>query len=51
MDVQDHRIQGCRECMACKKGTSELCSISDANGLLRRMVAADLVLFAAPVFC
>ena len=30
----------------------ELCSISDdANELYRRMVAADLVLIAAPIFC
>lgn len=51
-NIQDHRIQGCGECMACKKGTIELCSISDdANGLYRRMVAADLVLIAVPVFC
>ncbi len=38
--------------MACKKGTVELCSIDDdANGLFRRMAAADLTLVAAPVFC
>jgi multimeric flavodoxin WrbA len=51
-NIVDYRVQGCGECMACKKGTIELCSISDdANGLYRRMVAADLVFFAAPVFC
>jgi len=51
-NILDYRVQGCGECMACKKGTSELCSIGDdANGLYRRMVAADLVLIAAPVFC
>ena len=50
--IVDYRVQGCGECMACKKGTIELCSIGDdANGLFRRMVAADLVLIAAPVFC
>ena len=44
-NILDYRVQGCGECMACKKGTSELCSIGDdANGLYRRMVAADLVL-------
>jgi multimeric flavodoxin WrbA len=48
----DYRVQGCGECMACKQGTFELCSIDDdANGLFRRMAAADLVLVAAPVFC
>jgi multimeric flavodoxin WrbA len=51
-NISDHRVQGCGECMACKKGTIELCSIGDdANALFRRMVAADLVLIAAPVFC
>ncbi len=51
-DILDYRVQGCGECMACKRGTIELCSINDdANGLFRRMVAADLVLIAAPVFC
>jgi multimeric flavodoxin WrbA len=38
--------------MACKKGAVELCSIDDdANALFRRMVTADLVLIAAPIFC
>ena len=51
-NILDYQVQGCGECMACKKGTVELCSIGDdANGLFRRMVAADLVLIAAPVFC
>jgi multimeric flavodoxin WrbA len=51
-NILDYRVQGCGECMACKKGTVELCSIGDdANDLYRRMVAADLVLIAAPVFC
>ena len=51
-NILDYHVQGCGECMACKKGTVELCSIGDdANGLYRRMVTADLVLIAAPVFC
>ncbi len=50
-NILDYRVQGCGECMACKMGTVELCRIGDdANGLLQRMVAADLVLIAAPVF-
>jgi multimeric flavodoxin WrbA len=48
----DYNVKGCGECMACKRGTIELCSIGDdANTLFRQMVAADLVLFAAPIFC
>jgi multimeric flavodoxin WrbA len=51
-NILDYSVSGCRECLACKKGTVELCSIDDdANALFRRMVAADLVLIAAPVFC
>ncbi len=51
-NILDYHVQGCGECMACKKGTVELCTIGDdANALYRRMVAADLVLIAAPVFC
>ena len=50
--ILDYAVQGCGECMACKRGTVELCSIDDdANALFRRMAAADLVLIAAPVFC
>ncbi len=52
IDIIDHRVDGCVECLACKKGGIELCSIhDDANGLFRRMAEADLVLIAAPVFC
>ncbi len=51
-NILDYKVQGCGECMACKKGTVELCSIGDdANALFRRMAAADVILVAAPVFC
>ena len=51
-NILDYHVQGCGECLACKKGAVELCSIDDdANALFRRMAAADLVLIAAPVFC
>ena len=51
-NILDYSIRGCGECLACKKGAVELCCIDDdANALFRRMVAADLVLIAAPVFC
>ncbi len=51
-NILDYSIRGCGECLACKKGAVELCSIDDdANALFQRMVATDLVLFAAPVFC
>lgn len=51
-NILDYRVEGCSECMACKKGTVELCSIpDDANALYQQMVAADLTIVAAPVFC
>ncbi len=50
-NILDYRVQGCGECMVCKEAI-ELCSLGDdANDLYRRMVAADLVLVAAPIFC
>lgn len=52
IDIVDHSVGGCIECKACKKGHIELCGVADdANELFRRMAAADVVLFAAPVFC
>jgi len=52
VNVAELSIAGCRECNACKKGQIDFCSIrDDAIGVFRRMVAADAVLFAAPVFC
>ncbi len=51
-NILDYDVQGCGECMSCKKGTVELCSIADdANALYRRMATADLVLIASPIFC
>jgi multimeric flavodoxin WrbA len=52
VDIIDRHVDGCTECMACKKGKIELCSLrDDGNDLFRQMAAADLVLLAAPVFC
>ena len=52
VNVVDYDLGGCRECLTCKKGGPDLCLIDDdANGLFLRMVEADLVLIAAPVFC
>jgi multimeric flavodoxin WrbA len=52
INILDYDVGGCGECLGCKKGKAELCLIEDdANDLFRRMVAADIVLLAAPVFC
>ena len=51
-NVVDYRVAGCVECYSCKSGDAELCAIDDgANGLYRRMIEADAVLLAAPLFC
>jgi multimeric flavodoxin WrbA len=52
LNILDYAVAGCMECMACKRGKAELCAVEDdGNEVLRRMVAADLVLIAAPLFC
>ncbi len=50
--ISDYAIAGCRECNACKEHTVALCSIvDDGIPLLRDIMAADMLLLAAPVFC
>lgn len=53
VNVAEHRISGCRECLICRDGECELCAIEgdDANRILQQMVEADLLLLASPMFC
>ena len=53
VNILDCVVGGCRECLVCKKGgTDTLCAVEDdAIAIFGRMAEADLVLFAAPVFC
>lgn len=55
IDVVEHRIQGCQECWICRgeaRSREALCEIDDdANGILRRMTASDVIVLATPVFC
>ena len=52
VNILDYNVAGCRECLVCKKGGTELCAVGDdAIGLFERMANSDLVLIAAPVFC
>ena len=52
INILDYNVGGCRECLACKRGGAKLCALDDdAVGIFQRMANADLVLFAAPVFC
>jgi len=51
-NMVDYDVDGCIECYACKGGDADLCAVEDdANGLLQRMLDADLVIMAAPLFC
>lgn len=52
-DIADHHVKGCGACWVCKEGSTDLCAVEDddANALLQRMIEADCVLLAAPVFC
>lgn len=51
-NMVDHHINGCRECYACQGGRLRFCAQDDdAISLFERMVAADAIVFAAPVFC
>jgi len=50
--IMDYTVSGCRECLGCKSGLEDLCAVKDdANGLFERMLAADIVVFASPLFC
>lgn len=51
--VADLAIAGCRECFACQRRFDEPgCAVEDDfGGVASRLLAADLTLWAAPVFC
>ena len=51
-DIIDYRVQGCDDCRRCKEPGAVLCSVDDgANGLFRRMLDADAIVFATPLYC
>jgi multimeric flavodoxin WrbA len=51
--LADLRIAGCRECFACQKEFDEpACAVEDdMQAVFDKMLAADLIVWAAPVFC
>lgn len=53
INVIDHRIEPCRECMQCRKDNSQYCvnKEDEADALLAKIAKADAVLIASPVFC
>ena len=53
VDVVKHKINGCLECYTCQKKPDELgCpQKDDALGIFQRMIDADVVVYASPMFC
>ncbi len=52
VNIQEHRIGHCRESHQCRYPEANACGTADdAASLFERMLAADLVVFASPVFC
>ena len=53
VNIIDFTVGGCRECYQCRSTPDEPgCVVEDdGNALFERMIAADAVVFATPVFC
>ncbi len=53
VDISDYKVAGCCECFVCRKYAGEPGCGQDDEGrvLLNRMIRADAVVFASPVFC
>ncbi|MDO5134072.1 MAG: flavodoxin family protein [Eubacteriales bacterium] len=51
-DVYEKRIEGCRACLGCQKDPSRMYCVvqDDMQPLLAAMAAADLIVYAAPVY-
>ncbi len=53
IDIADYRVEGCLGCDTCQKALDEPGCVQkdDAPALIRRLLAADLVVYASPVYC
>jgi multimeric flavodoxin WrbA len=53
VDVAKHKINGCLECYTCQKKPDEpgCPQKDDALEIFHRMIAADAVIYASPLFC
>jgi multimeric flavodoxin WrbA len=53
VDVAKHKINGCLECYTCQQKPDEpgCPQKDDALAIFQRMMAADVVIYASPVFC
>jgi multimeric flavodoxin WrbA len=51
--MADHDVNGCKECYTCQKKPGELACPQKDDGveIFRRMIAADAILYASPLFC
>lgn len=52
VDLNDVDISGCMGCAKCRKHPDEIACVQsdDANGILEKMIAADAVIFASPLY-
>lgn len=53
IDVAQQKIEGCLGCDFCQGDLTDLgcAQTDDTEEILRRMLAADLIVYAAPVYC
>ena len=53
IDICDHRVQGCLGCDRCQKVLHEpgCAQKDDAPAILARLMAADAIVYASPVYC
>lgn len=53
IDVADYSVRGCLGCDSCQKALEEPGCVQGDDGpaLIRRLLAADVVVYAAPVYC
>ncbi len=51
--LYEHRIEPCRECRECREKRDGSCAIQDddANAIMQKMLKADVIVIACPVFC
>jgi len=53
LNLSDHRVEGCRGCYACQKSPDRPGCVQkdDAMDVFDRMIAADAVVYATPLYC
>ncbi len=48
--LREHRINPCVACYACQKNGGTCCQKDDMNGLMEKLMAADVLCLASPVY-